>query len=67
MMMTTIETTSEKYYNEAIRQLLQHPMIIVCLVQMFSGFMDDFLGLLGAATVAVTTAMTAVTTSGFAL
>jgi hypothetical protein len=42
MMMKTIETTSEKYYNEAIRQLLQNPMIIVCIVQMFSGFMDDF-------------------------
>jgi hypothetical protein len=24
------------------RQLLQHPMIIVCLVQMPNGFMDDF-------------------------
>jgi hypothetical protein len=63
MMMTAIETTSEKCYNEAIRQLLQHPIIIVCLVQMFSGFMDDFLGLLGD----VTAAMTAVTASGFAL
>jgi hypothetical protein len=40
MMMATIETTSKKYYNKAITQLLQHPMIIVCLVQMFSGFMD---------------------------
>ena len=42
MMKTTIETTSEKYYNKAIRQLLRYPMIIVCLVQMLNGFMDDF-------------------------
>jgi hypothetical protein len=42
MMMTAMETTSEKYYNKAIRQLLQYPMIIVCLVQMLNGFMDDF-------------------------
>ena len=42
MMMTAIETTSEKYYSKAIRQLLQYPMVIVCLVQMLSGFMDDF-------------------------
>jgi hypothetical protein len=47
MMMTAIETTSEKYYNKAIRQLLQHPMIIVCLVHMFSGFMDSLRGVKG--------------------
>ena len=47
MMMTTIETTSEKYYNKTIRQVFQHPMIIVFLVQMFSGFMDRLRGVKG--------------------
>jgi hypothetical protein len=41
-MMKTIKTTSKKYYNKAIRQLLQYPMITVFLVQMLNGFMDDF-------------------------
>jgi hypothetical protein len=60
-MTTAIETTSEKYCNKAIRQLLQHAMIIICLVQMFSGFMDSLRSVKGAAMMALTVITTAAT------